>query len=591
MKIERDIIDSILDKISMEDVVSQYVSLKYKGNKYWGCCPFHNEKTPSFSITPEKNLYYCFGCHKGGNIIQFIQEMENLNFPEAIEFLAAKAGVKIPKEAMTKEQTEEERLKEKYYLLYDKVANLFNYFLMEKKMSSDALKYLKSRNISEEIISKFNLGFAPIKGDWLYKFLLSKNYTAEFLEKSGLFSKKYKHLSLFYNRIVFPVRDRQGRTIAFSGRSLSDSGPKYLNSPETLIFLKKKNMFGLYEGISEIRKQKEMFLVEGNFDVLALHSAGKINCAAPLGTAFTEDQAAIISRYVKKVKIFFDPDQAGKKAAEKAVYLLQKNRIETEIVQNELKTDPAEIIEKSGIEALKNSLNYSINSFEYLLKTSLANMDISDYTQKESIAKSLFQYISGFDSEIRREGALSRIADELALTKETVTAEYVKFINSRKSNFSAKTVSADKEEKKEVKNSSELRLMLATLAKPEYFKEIRSKISLNDMYDKEAKDIFIALEDSFREENLAIDYVLSRIENDFLKKLILKKISTEEFNNNTDNIIKESLLSLKEDALKRKKIKLLADIQKFERDNDFQAVRELLDEVRYLDEQINSLRV
>lgn len=592
MRIDQTVIDAILNKISMVDVVSQYVSLQLKGNKYWGCCPFHNEKTPSFSITPEKNLFFCFGCQKGGNLVHFVQEIEHMHFVDAVEFLAKKAGIEIPKKGYSKAFSQEEKKKQELYDLYQKVADLFHYMLFEKKASPAGLKYLKARNISEETLKKFNIGFAPTQGSWLYKFLLSKNYSAEFLKESGLFSARRENITIFFDRIMFPVRDVRGRIVAFSGRALSDKGPKYINSPETLIYQKKDNLYGLYEGLSEIRKEKSLYIVEGNFDVLAMHDAKKFNSIAPLGTAFTENQAIILKKYIDKAKLFFDPDNAGLKAAEKTIFLLQKQGIDAKIIENFENSDPAEIIEKSGPEGLKKTLNYSINSFEYLLKKYQSGVDISDYANKEKIVQKLFKFVAGQDSEIRRDGLLSRIADEFDLSKSALELEFKKYNAGNDKMVIPVTRIVLPEKKTKLNLSTEMTLLLVSIARPEYFKEVRRYISLNNIEDQNMKDIYIALEESFRCEDTNTVSILNRIDNEDLKASLTKKISekTDEFASTTDNNINKLLFDLKLNRLKAKRDQILKKCSKCELEGDYITLVNLLNEKNCIDEEIINLR-
>ncbi|MBN2652740.1 MAG: DNA primase [Spirochaetales bacterium] len=589
MKIDQSIIEAILNKISMVDVVSQYVNLNLKGNKYWGCCPFHNEKTPSFSITPEKNLFFCFGCQKGGNLIHFIQEVEHMSFVESVELLAKKAGVEIPKDGFSKTFSEEEKKKDQFYQLYQKVADLFHYFLFEKKSSPEALKYLEGRKISDETLKKFNIGYAPSKGEWLYDFLLSKNYSKEFLRESGLFSAKKESLTIFYNRIIFPVRDIKGRTIAFSGRTLADNGPKYINSPETIIYKKKENLFGLYEGIKEIRNKKNLFIVEGNFDVLAMHDAGVENAVAPLGTAFTENQALILKKYIKSAKLFFDPDEAGLKAAEKTIYILQQQGIDAEIVDNFGSSDPSEIIEKNGKEGLKKTLNYSINSFEYLLKKYQKGIDITDYTNKEQIIRSLFKFIAGQSSEIRKDGLLTRVADEFNVNKKALELEFKKYVEGEK-RLSFKP-NRPVEKKIMLNSSIEMNLLLVSIANPKYFKEVRRYLPLEEIEDEMLREMYIALEESYRSEEMQTFSILNNIESDELRDFLTKKISekADEIANMSDNNISSLFYTIKMNKLRLLKEKFLKDCSRYELEGDVSAQEMMLNEIRCIDEEINNL--
>ena len=290
MRIPESLIEEIKEKSDILSIVSEYSALKKKGDRYWGCCPFHNEKTPSFSVRPEQGMYYCFGCHKGGSLFNFIMEIEGLSFIEAVRFAAEKTGVILPENS---NETEEEVVqRDSLKDLYKRVAGSFHYILMNNDQASTTRQYLADRGIHEETIVKFQLGYAPDDPKWLHGFLKSRNYSEDFLAASGLFSRKYPQWSLFSNRLMFPIYSNQGEIVAFSGRTMGSDpkAPKYINSPDTPLYNKSKLLYGLWQSREGMRKTREFYLCEGNVDVLALHQAGISTGVAPLGTALTEDQ-------------------------------------------------------------------------------------------------------------------------------------------------------------------------------------------------------------------------------------------------------------------------------------------------------------
>jgi DNA primase len=305
-------------------IVGEYSTLKRKGDRYWGCCPFHNEKTPSFSVRPDQGMYYCFGCHKGGSLFNFIMEVEGLSFIEAIRFAAEKVAVPLPEHS---EESDEDIIqRDSLKDLYKRVAGSFHYILMNNDQAGPSRQYLVRRGIHEDTIIQFQLGYAPDDPKWLYSFLKNRNYSEEFLASSGLFSKKYPLWSLFSDRLMFPIYSNQGDIIAFSGRTMNDDpkAPKYINSPETPLYNKSRLLYGLWQSREELRKTKEFYLCEGNVDVIALHQAGFKTAMAPLGTAFTEDQSRLLKRYSEKGYILFDSDAAGKAATYKAGMVFER---------------------------------------------------------------------------------------------------------------------------------------------------------------------------------------------------------------------------------------------------------------------------
>ncbi|MDR1374127.1 MAG: DNA primase, partial [Treponema sp.] len=287
-------IQELNDKLDAVTVVGEYVRLEKRGGRYWGLCPFHNEKTPSFTVDPDRKAYYCFGCGQGGGIINFVMEMDKLSFPEAVETLAKGLGIEVIHENIgTGEKNGGKTLRlEELTELYRRVAVSFHHFLMQKEEGRGALKYVLSRGIEGELLERFRLGYAPQDRSWLFRFLKAKGYSEEFLGSSGLFSKNYPRQAFFANRLVFPIADRQGRTVAFGGRFLEEEtappgrsqGPKYLNSAESELYKKRETLFAIDLALPEIRKTKEVYLAEGEMDGIALHQAGVSNAVAPLGT-------------------------------------------------------------------------------------------------------------------------------------------------------------------------------------------------------------------------------------------------------------------------------------------------------------------
>jgi len=322
-KYSESVIESIKNRLTVSEVVSQYVTLTRKGDRFWGLCPFHHEKTPSFTVVDEDGFYKCFGCGKGGSIFNFVMEMEHVGFSEAVEILAKKAGIELKKETEgeKKEYSKQKAIEE----LYNRLSKTYHLILLSHPQAQGAREYLEKRKVSQQTIEKFQLGYAPDDPKWLYGFLRKNNYSDEVLKESGLFSKNYEQLPLFRNRIMFPIRTWQGNCVAFGGRDLSgESRAKYINTPETVIYSKRHVLFGFYESLPAIKEKKEITLCEGNFDVVSLHQAGLTYAAAPLGTAFTEEQAKLIKRYCNKVNLLFDSDSAGQNATAKALLICQK---------------------------------------------------------------------------------------------------------------------------------------------------------------------------------------------------------------------------------------------------------------------------
>ena len=318
MRYSDDLIEEVRMKNDIVDVISGYVKLTRKGSSYFGLCPFHNEKSPSFSVSPGKQMYYCFGCGAGGNVFTFLMEYENYTFVEALKFLAERAGIELPQIEYSKEAKEQADLKTRL-LEINKQAAKFYYYQLHTSRGAQGLAYLKGRGLSDETIRKFGLGYSDRYGDLLYKYLKEKGYSDELLRQSGLFLADEVHgmQDKFWNRVIYPIMDVNSRVIGFGGRVMGDAKPKYLNSPETKIFDKSRNLYGLNAARSS--RRKNLIICEGYMDVISMHQAGFTNAVASLGTALTSLQASLLKRYTDEVLIIYDSDEAGVRAALRAM--------------------------------------------------------------------------------------------------------------------------------------------------------------------------------------------------------------------------------------------------------------------------------
>lgn len=575
-------IQHILDNVSMVQIVSSYVHLEQKGGRYWGCCPFHNEKTASFSVTEDKKLFYCFGCHKGGSLFNFVMEIEGISFIEAVKLVAEKSGIPLDIESR-RENDEEYKKKQALKELYSRVSRSFEYILHETEEGKPALAYLQQRGIQDEIIKKFGIGYSPGDSHWMYSFLHSKGYSPDFLAQSGLFSKRHPRFPLFSGRIMIPIRSLRGDIIAFGGRILHGDGPKYINSPDTPLYSKRNLLFNIDTAAQSIRKEKTFFLCEGYFDVIALCQAGFWQTAAPLGTALTPEQIRLLKRYSTKGCLLFDSDDAGTEASFKSLALAEKFGLQLEVVPLESGKDPAEILQKEGSHALHKLLKYPINSFDYLLNTILDKMDISSPEGKEDVVKKLLPYINSIDSSIRREEYKKILSERLDITYGAVHEEIGKTERTlTNNNFSRQ------ETVKPEYNTPEFFMLTGVLSEPAMFKDIRRYIVLEDIEGDLAKQIYIVLEDCFRRDALSFETILSKIEDDEMKNVILKRIASGEFSQNTETLVKDAVIRVKINALTRKREKVEKRlIQTISNEK----MKELLSEKMYLDGELDKLRL
>ena len=409
----------LAEKNDIEDVVGSYVRLSKKsGQNLFGLCPFHNEKTASFSVSPSKQIYHCFGCGKGGGVINFIMEIEGLNFPEAVEFLAKRAGMKVPEQEYDPNSKKREKL-----LALNKDAARFFYEQLSSPEGAKARSYMSSRQLSAATAKNFGLGFAPDSWDSLEKAMLAKGYSDYDLLDAGLAKrgKKGGFYDTFRNRLMFPVIDVRGNVIGFSGRILGDGEPKYLNSPETLVFNKGRNLFGL--NLARKSKLGYIILVEGNVDVVMLHQAGFDSAVASLGTSLTDEQARLLSRYTSEIVIAYDNDTAGQAAAQRAIGILEKLDVKTKVLRMSGAKDPDEFIKKMGADRFKNLIENSESQIDYRLGNIMAKYKLDVPEQKVEFLREASALVASFPGEVERHVYSARVAEIAGIGSDVVSGE------------------------------------------------------------------------------------------------------------------------------------------------------------------------
>ncbi|MDY4668569.1 MAG: DNA primase [Oliverpabstia sp.] len=417
MRYSEDLIEEIRMKNDIVDVISGYVKLQRKGSSYFGLCPFHNEKSPSFSVSPSKQMYYCFGCGAGGNVFTFLMEYENFTFVEALRVLAERAGVELPQLEYSKEAKAQADLKATL-LEVNKLAAKYYYYQLRREGGVTAMAYLKGRELSDETINQFGLGYSDKFSDDLYRYLKSKNYSDEILRESGLFNVDERRgmYDKFWNRVIFPIMDVNNRVIGFGGRVMGDAKPKYLNSPETKIFDKSRNLYGL--NLARISRKKNLIICEGYMDVIAMHQAGFNNAVASLGTALTSQQASLLKRYTDEVLIIYDSDEAGTKAALRAIPMLKTAGLSTKVINLKPYKDPDEFIKNLGKEAFQERLDHGMNSFLFELKALEGNYDMEDPQGKTDFYKEIARKLLRFEDELERGNYIQAVAATYGISTE-----------------------------------------------------------------------------------------------------------------------------------------------------------------------------
>ncbi len=403
-------VEEVRMRSDIVDVVSGYVKLQKKGSNYFGLCPFHNEKSPSFSVSPQKQMYYCFGCGAGGNAITFVMEYESLPFPDALKLLADRAGVKLPEVEYTKEERAKAD-KRSVLLEINKLAANYFYYQLHQPQGRNGYEYFQKRKLTEETIRRFGLGYSNKTSSDLYQYLRSKGYSDQILKESGLVTIEERGTyDKFWNRVMFPIMDVNSRVVGFGGRVMGDGEPKYLNSPETLVFDKSRNLYGL--NYARTSREKCFLVCEGYMDVIALHQAGFTNAVASLGTAFTPRHAVLLKRYTGQVVLTYDSDGAGVKAALRAIPILKEVGISTKVLDMKPYKDPDEFIKNLGADAFRERIEKAKNSFLFEIDVLKRDYQFEDPEQKTQFYNAAARKLLEFEEALERDNYIQAVARE-----------------------------------------------------------------------------------------------------------------------------------------------------------------------------------
>ena len=426
MAFPQSFIDELLARNPIEEVVGRHVNLRRSGANMFGLCPFHGEKTASFSVAPDKGIYYCFGCHKGGGSINFVMEMEGLTYPDAVRTLAERSGMEVPEDDQYQSRY---RQQERLWALCKEAARYFHTQLYSEA-GAQGLAYAQKRGMPKSTLTTFGIGFAPDSWNGLIMAMKAKGYTEQELKDAGLVSEKGGRIyDRFRNRLMFPIIDVRGNIIGFGGRVMDDSTPKYLNSPETVIFNKRKNLFAL--NLARKSKLGYLILVEGYMDAIALHQYGFDCAVASLGTSLTEEHATLISRYVEQVVLIYDGDEAGQRATKRAIPILEKAGIRVKVLQMKDAKDPDEFLKKFGADKFKLLLEESSNRVEYQLNAIARKYDLRIDDQRIRFVQEAAELICTLDSSVKREIYSGRVAQAAQITEESMKMEVSKAFKRR----------------------------------------------------------------------------------------------------------------------------------------------------------------
>ena len=562
-----EILNEVRQANDIVDVISQYVHLKRSGRNYFGLCPFHNEKSPSFSVSPDKQIFHCFGCGVGGNVITFVSQIEGLNFVETVQMLAERANIQLPT-LQNNGDTQREILKDKVYKVNEFTAEYYHQNLY-KPQAKMAQEYVKKRQLTNETLKSFRIGFSG-KFDELYQELKKQGFQEQEILESGLVNKNERgqYIDRYRNRLMFPICDARGRVIAFGGRVLDDSKPKYINSPENVVYSKGRHLFGL--NVAKKGDTKKLLIVEGYMDVISLHQRGITNVVAPLGTALTEQQGWLLRKNSEQIILSFDSDDAGIKAKLRAIDILQKMGCDLRVIQLEGAKDPDEYIVKYGNMRFQNAVDKAFSVVEFKVKILKKELNLENTNDKIKFLNEIAKLISKVDNTIEREVYIEKIAKEYDISKEAIYAEVNKLTykndKSEKILEKAKPVITHKKvETKEVSESIRRRentiISILLTGDLSIFEIIKQNIKPKDFQDEINQEIAKKLYEEFEKGNSNINSIIDTLDQEHQNQITM--IMAEDYEiEDLEKAIDDIIQAYKRDKLNNRKLEILELLEK-----------------------------
>ncbi|NLL93663.1 MAG: DNA primase [Clostridiales bacterium] len=580
--------DELIEEVRMKndivDVVSSYVKLQKKGSNYFGLCPFHNEKSPSFSVTPNKQMYYCFGCGQGGNVYTFVMKYENYSFTEAVKELASRAGVHLAETDYSPEEKKRADLKSRILEINKETATYY-YHMLKSEKGTKAYEYLKSRQLTDETITKFGLGYATNYKDDLYLYLKKKGYDDDTLKESGLFNFSERGVyDKFADRVMFPIMDVNNRVIGFGGRVMGDGQPKYLNSPETMLFDKSRNLYGL--NIARRSRKSHLLICEGYMDVISLHQAGFTNAIASLGTAYTQKQATLIKRYTDDVYLTYDSDGAGIKAALRAIPISKSVGLSTKIVNMNPYKDPDAFIKALGADEYEKRIENARNSFLFEIDKMKEEMDLSDPEVKSRFYSNIAKKLLEFRDELERNVYIDAVCEEYLIPKDSL----IRTVSTMSLTVGDEDVWVGVKPKEEIKKPKDdgvraaLKTMLTWLIEePEVYDKVKNIISEKDfvlpLYSTVATMLFEQLREGTLNPAKIINYFEDGDEQSEVASLFNTPVREELSLAEREKTLNDTLITVKKNSIDYRSrnvndISLLQDIIKEQ--NEISKIRVIL---------------
>lgn len=559
MYYSEELIEDIRNQNDIVDVVSGYIKLKKKGSTYFGLCPFHNEKSPSFSVNGQRQIFHCFGCGEGGNVYSFIMKYENFTFPEAVRYLADRAGVDLPKVEYSPEERKRDDLKSNLLEINKEAAKYF-FRLLKSDKGEKAYKYLINRGLSEETIVKFGLGYSSNYRDDLYRYIKNKGYSDDVLRETGLFTFAERGVyDKFSNRVMFPIMDINNKVIGFGGRVMGDGEPKYLNSPETILFDKSRNLYGM--NYARTSRKDSLLICEGYMDVIALHQAGFTNAVASLGTAFTSRQCLLMKRYTDNVYLTYDSDGAGVKAALRAIPMIKEAGLNAKVINMKPYKDPDEFIKNLGGEAYEERMKEARNSFLFEIDKMQENVNLNDPDSKAGFYTDIAKKLLEFEDELERNVYIDAVCGDFHIQKDSLVKSVNKFAYTYVGNEAKKAMTEELKaaaRPKAIKREDGTRqaqkiLITWILDEPELLSKISNVINENDfiepVYNKVAKLLFEQIRKNQVNPAKIIDYFENEEEHREVSALFNTPLREEMSLPEKEKALNETVQKIKKNSL------------------------------------------
>ena len=570
-----EIVEEVRERADIVDLISEYVTLKKSGKNYKGLCPFHHEKTPSFTVSPEKQIFYCFGCGEGGNIFSFLMKKESMTFPEAVRYLAERYGVTIP--AKNKKDGFIFSKKEEMFKINLESMRFFHYTLLKDKKGEKARQYLKNRNISIDLIKDFTLGYTPELWDALFLHLKKIGSNLSIAEELGLLIKKKDgtYYERFRDRIIFPIRNKTGKVIGFGGRALNDepSIPKYINSPESLIYQKGKNFYGLDKAYNNIREKDSAIVVEGYTDLIALHNIGFLNAVATLGTAITKEQVSLLKKLTSNIITLFDGDEAGIKAAQRAMEVAIEEDVIPLMVLLPAGYDPDQLIRKGEVDKLKEKLDHPVDSLTFFIEKRLKGVSDDFPLEKEKAINEAIAMVQRLKTPLKRGIYISKIA-QIANLNEEWLYQSIKEIDLNKKERTIKHFFKNKRFP-----TGEEQLLTLVIKEPSFIPRLAKEKILDDFEDPDLQKIGEVIINLYKEKGeLATKDLLFSLFSEENKKILARLMVEEErfsFENINRSFI-DCINYIREKKRKKEAKELSYLIKKAEQDKNPEVIEKLL---------------